>query len=196
MRTSEQIDAMASALSKAQGQLRPALKDATNPHFRSKYADLASVVDVIRKPLADNGLSVLQEAATADGVVGVTTRVLHSSGQWIEMGPLCVPTSKMDAHGVGSAVTYAKRYALSAALGIAADEDDDGNAAVARPTEPAIDEVAYRAWLGNLSITAKASTFAELVETVNAGREEFKARLRSDKKAWADLKSLTKPEVA
>lgn len=131
MRTSDQVEAISAAMAAAQGEMKPAVKDATNPHFKSKYADLASVFEAIRAPFAKNGLSVLQEVGNADGGVTVLTRVVHKSGQWIEFGPLYVPAGKQDAQGLGSAATYARRYSLASALGVCSDEDDDGNAAVA-----------------------------------------------------------------
>jgi hypothetical protein len=138
MRTSESISAIAAALAKTQAELRPAVKDAVNPAFRSKYADLSSVLEACRNALPQNGLSVVQDVTTDidRGAIGVATRILHSSGEWIECGPIFVPLSKQDAHGVGSATSYGKRYGLCAAVGIAvADEDDDG--AVASHQKPA-----------------------------------------------------------
>lgn len=128
MKTSEQINELAAAMAKAQAAMKPAVKDSTNPAFRSKYADLTAVWDACRGPLTSHGISVWQDVeAHADGIA-VTTRLVHLSGQWAEFGPLVVPLAKRDAHGVGSATSYAKRYALSAAVGIVSD-DDDGNAA-------------------------------------------------------------------
>jgi hypothetical protein len=132
MTTSDQIQDIAAAGAKAQAELRPALKDAVNPAFRSKYADYAAIVEA-SKVYAKHGIAIWQDVRLSEVGVEVVTRLTHSSGQWIEFGPLAVPLSKRDAHGVGSATTYAKRYALSAALGIAADEDDDGNAASQQP---------------------------------------------------------------
>lgn len=129
MKTSDQIDAIAVALSKAQGEIKPAAKDSTNPHFKTKFTSLSSVWESIREPLSKNGLSALQNVSTNETHVSVSTRVLHASGQWIEFGALCIPLSKKDAQGIGSAITYGKRYSLCAALGIVSDEDDDGNAA-------------------------------------------------------------------
>jgi hypothetical protein len=134
MTTSESINEIATALAKAQAAMKPAVKDATNPAFRSKYADLAAVWEACRKPLTDNGITTLQDVQTMDDGIGVLTRLIHSSGQWIEVGPLVVPLGKRDAHGVGSATSYAKRYALSAAVGIVAEDDDDGNAASSHGT--------------------------------------------------------------
>jgi hypothetical protein len=128
--TSEQINEIAAALAKAQGAMRPAVKDAINPAFggKSRYADLAANVEAAREPLAANGLAVMQEPTIVERGVAVVTLLVHSSGQWIKFDPLTVPMSKSDAHGVGSATTYARRYALGAVLNLVA-EDDDGNAA-------------------------------------------------------------------
>jgi len=132
MNHSEQINELASALSKAQGQIEGAKKDKANPFFKSVYADLASVWDACRKPLSDNGLSVTQCPEEADNGIAIETMLLHSSGQWIK-SRYTMPVSKLDAQAVGSAITYARRYALSAVVGIA-PEDDDGNAAAAAKT--------------------------------------------------------------
>lgn len=134
MNTSEQINELAAALAKAQGQVAGAVKDKTNPGYKSKYADLASVWDACRSALAANGLSVVQmtRQSERDEVI-VVTRLLHASGQWLQ-GELNLPVTKSDAQGFGSALTYARRYALAAAVGVA-PEDDDGNlAAAAKPT--------------------------------------------------------------
>ena len=141
MRTSEQIHEIATALAKAQAAMKPAIKDAINPAFRSTYADLTAVWEACRAPLTSHGIAVLQDVeSTVDGIA-VTTRLVHSSGQWVECGPLVVPLAKHDAHGVGSATSYAKRYALSAAVGIVSD-DDDGTAAVASavPAKAAVEK--------------------------------------------------------
>lgn len=135
MRTSESINEVASAMAKAQAALKPAVKDAMNPAFRSKYADLASVWSAVRDALAPHGLTVWQDVTMDERGVLVETRIVHQSGQWVEFGPLPIPLGKRDAHGVGSATSYGKRYALAAAVGVVAEEDDDGNAAVA--SEPA-----------------------------------------------------------
>jgi ERF superfamily protein len=141
MRTSEQINEIAAAMATAQGNIKPAMKDATNPAFRSKYADLSAIWEAIRGPLAANKIAVWQEAELTEAGVAVTTRLAHASGQWVEFGPLTVPCSKRDAHGVGSATTYAKRYAIAAVVGVVSDDDDDGNAAVQKPA-PGVEIVA------------------------------------------------------
>lgn len=136
MQTSEQINEIATALAKAQGELKPAVKDAVNPAYRSKYADLASVWAACHEAFPKHGIAIVQDLRAEDGCVSVITRLAHASGQWMEFGPFHVPLAKQDAHGVGSAATYAKRYALCAAVGVSADEDDDGNAAVGETPAP------------------------------------------------------------
>ena len=129
MQTSDSIDKIAPALVKAQGELKHALKDSTNPHFKSKYADLGSVWAAVKPALMKHELAALQDCGALENHVSVGTRIIHSSGQWLAFDPVIIPLSKKDAQGVGSALTYARRYSLSAALGVVADEDDDGNAA-------------------------------------------------------------------
>lgn len=126
---SSEIAKLAAALCKAQGQMEGAKKDSENPHFKNAYADLASVWDAVRKPLTDNGLSVIQFPRTNGNGVEIETTLLHTSGEFM-CDVLWVPCSKNDAQGLGSAITYGRRYALMAVAGIA-PVDDDGNAAVA-----------------------------------------------------------------
>lgn len=128
MKTSSSINEIATALSKMQAALEPAKRDAKGYNY--KYATLSQVWDIIRMPLIENGLSVIQDAHTTDAGISVTTRIMHNSGQWIECGPMIVPVAKKDAQGAGSATTYGRRYSLCAALGVSfIDEDDDGQAA-------------------------------------------------------------------
>lgn len=129
MKTSDQINELCSALSKAQGEMTGAKKASANPFFKSQYADLASVMEAIAKPFSSHGLSYVQSASTVDGWISVTTRILHESGQWIESDPLILPPVKADPQAFGSAVSYAKRYSLQAFAGVPS-VDDDGNAAV------------------------------------------------------------------
>lgn len=127
MEHSPELDKIAVALNKAQAVMEPAVKDASNPFFKSKYADLGSVWDAARKPLTDNGLSVVQLPGFENGVTTLTTMLLHISGQWIAE-KAGAPIAKADAQSVGSAISYLRRYSLAAAVGITA-EDDDGQAA-------------------------------------------------------------------
>jgi hypothetical protein len=122
------IDHLAAALAKAQGQIHAAEKSRKNEHFRSKYATLADVWDACRGPLSANGLSVAQLVRAADGGVEVETVLLHASGQSIS-SVLALPVAQNTAQGLGSAITYGRRYGLAAMVGVAPDEDDDGNAA-------------------------------------------------------------------
>lgn len=126
---SDSIKNLAIALCKFQGEVRNAPKSANNPFFKSKYTPLDVVVDHIRPLLEKNGLSYIQSCGGDGSLVTVTTLIMHSSGEWLETEALTLKASKIDAQGAGSAITYARRYALTAAFGIASDEDDDGNAA-------------------------------------------------------------------
>lgn len=132
MKTSDEVKEVIAALVKVQGSLHSIKKD--TKAYNYYYATLSSIWDVIREPLMENGLLVTQDALTLPEGISVTTRVMHESGQWMEFGPLVVPMGKKDAHSTGSGITYGRRYALAAALGIVTD-DDDG--AAAQKTGPA-----------------------------------------------------------
>jgi hypothetical protein len=140
MNKSESISAIAPALVKAQAEIKGALKDSTNPHFRSKYADLSSVVEAVKAPLLKQGIAFLQGVHDAENGVAVETVLLHTSGEWIS-STLRIPASKQDAQGYGSAITYGRRYGLQAMCGVPA-EDDDGNAATASAPTSRITPVA------------------------------------------------------
>ena len=130
MQQSESIDNIAKALSIVQGKLTHAKKDSANPFFKSKYADLESVWDACRDLLAINGLAVAQFPGTysdLDKSMSLTTILTHESGEWISH-EMSVPVSKVDPQGAGSAISYMRRYALSAVVGVV-QADDDGNAA-------------------------------------------------------------------
>lgn len=126
---------LAKALAKAQGELQNASKDAINPHFKNRYATLASVREAITPVFSANGLSVTQlNEPHGDAGVCVVTMLMHESGEWIR-SKLYVPVSKKDAQGFGSALSYARRYALAAIANIATDDDDDANTA-SKPAAP------------------------------------------------------------
>ena len=130
MNQSESIANLAKALSIVQGKLTYATKDSSNPFFKSKYADLESVWDACRDLLASNGLAVAQFPGTysdLDKSMSLTTILTHESGEWISQ-EMSVPVTKADAQGAGSAITYMRRYALAAVVGVV-QADDDGNAA-------------------------------------------------------------------
>lgn len=133
METSEQINELATAMAAAQQEMTGAKRDSDNPYFKSKYADLASVREACLGAMNTHGLSVWQFPRLVHGgdeawLVEVETLVMHASGQFVR-DSLAIPVTKADAQGVGSAISYARRYALGAVAGIA-PEDDDGNAAV------------------------------------------------------------------
>lgn len=129
----EPLMAFHAALAAAQSEIEGAAKDSDNPHYKSKYADLQSVWAACRAALTKNGLAVMQFPAVIVGerglLVEVETIITHAGGHR-ESFVLGIPCAKADAHGIGSAITYGRRYALAAAVGVA-PEDDDGNAAVA-----------------------------------------------------------------
>jgi hypothetical protein len=122
------MDKISAALVKAQKAFGPALKSSTNPHFKSRYADLAACVEAVIDGLNANGIALMQRTHECETGVIVETILIHESGEQISGGKLHVPASKQDAQGYGSALTYARRYSLMSTTGVAA-EDDDGNAA-------------------------------------------------------------------
>jgi len=134
MNQSENIAELAVALSKCQGEMEPAIKDSLNPHFKSRYADLNSVWAACRGPLSRNGLSIVQTMDTVNDKLVLHTLLLHSSGQWIK-STMPVVTAKNDAQGIGSGLSYARRYSLSSICGISQD-DDDAEAAMPKKPSP------------------------------------------------------------
>lgn len=123
MMQSDQINELMSALAKAQGHMSHASKDNQNPHFRSKYADLASVWQACRKPLSDNGLAVTQTLDIAGEKQVLVTTLAHASGQWIK-SIMILPTQKPGPQEIGSCLSYCRRYALASMVGVYQDDDD------------------------------------------------------------------------
>lgn len=150
MRQSESIKELATALCAAQKEMGGAVKDAANPFFKSKYADLTSVVKAIKEPFANHGLSYTQFPCAGERAVGVITRLMHSSGEWLEHEYM-LPMVKADPQSAGSAITYARRYALQAMAGIPT-ADDDAESAILRGEQ----EKSLQDWIKELqpSITA------------------------------------------
>ena len=137
MKQSESIKELATALAKAQGELTHASKSSVNPHFKSKYADLASVWEACREPLSSNGLSVAQfPSEFQNNIMTLTTRLMHSSGEWLEQ-TMSAPVSKPDPQGIGSCLTYMRRYALASVVGVYQDDDDANSASYAPKEHPA-----------------------------------------------------------
>lgn len=127
MKISENIEEVVKGLVKFRKQLVQPKKDADNPFFKSKYVTLDGVIKAIDEAIEGTGLTYTQEAVSEGNFVSVATYILHESGQYLFFDPLTVPTTKADAQAFGSAETYARRYALAAAFGVASDIDDDAN---------------------------------------------------------------------
>lgn len=174
---------IASALVKAQKAFGPALKSSSNPHFRSRYADLAACVEAVIDGLNSNGIMLMQQThECADGVI-VETMFIHESGETLSAGKLHVPAAKQDPQGYGSALTYARRYSLMAACGIA-PEDDDGNAASRKPAidpAPYLKQVAQAEHLDGLKTVYahayKALKDTEFMQQLEAAKNTRKAEL-------------------
>lgn len=132
MKKSESIIELAKALSKFQGEVKQPKKDAKNPFFKSTYVNLEGVVDAIAGAAPQNGLSFMQFATNEDDKIGVTTLVMHSSGEWIESDAIYAKPNKNDPQAIGSVVSYLKRYSLSAVFGITSECDDDSEVAMGR----------------------------------------------------------------
>lgn len=125
--TSEHSEHIYAAMIKARGEFQSIKKTKTNPHLKNRYADLGDILDAIGPALAKYRLLPIQSVEKPENGISVTTRIIHESGQWIEFGPTALPVEKPSPQVAGSAITYARRYALSAALCLVADDDDDGN---------------------------------------------------------------------
>tara|TARA_R110000850_G_C9652295_1_gene434552 strand:+ start:42 stop:569 length:528 start_codon:yes stop_codon:yes gene_type:complete len=163
MKQSESVKEIAAALNKAQAEMSGAKKTSTNPFFKSSYADLAAVVEAVKTPFFENGLSYSQFPIFKDGFVGVETILLHVSGEWIS-GELVLPMTKQEPQAAGSAITYARRYALQSIAGIPA-EDDDGNAASKSTPKKQVNEVLSdidKQWI--TAIQAGTAKLADIVD--------------------------------
>ena len=136
MNHSESIKEIAAALAKFQSEVKDPTRNGENPHFKSKYVQLDGLLAAVRPILANHGLSLMQSTG-GDGVnISVSTLIMHTSGEWIETEPLVLKAQQATPQGAGSACTYGRRFSLSAALGVAWDDDDDGNAASAPKPAP------------------------------------------------------------
>lgn len=160
MNQSEDIKDLVGALSKAQGQMKPAVFNKVNPHYKNRYADFTSCMDAVREPLCANGLSIMQYCDTMGDKLYLVTMLAHVSGQWIKSFFPLNP-SKMDSQGIGSAMTYGKRYSLSAMLGIVSDDDDDDGQASIQQTKTQQIPPNSR---GNLKISAADAALLHSIE--------------------------------
>ena len=158
---------IASAFVKAQKAFGPALKSSTNPHFRSRYADLSACVEAVIDALNANGIALMQKTYECKEGVMVETVFVHESGEVMESGMLHVPAVKHDAQGFGSALTYARRYSLMAACGIA-PEDDDGNAASRKPEAKPTSKVDPSVMADHLAAIEACAYMASLKTVYNA----------------------------
>ena len=186
MQTSDTIDELAAALAKAQGAIGHASKDAANPAFKRdgkemKYATLASVWDACRASLAANGIAVIQTPGTDEtGAVTMTTTLAHSSGQWVRGEMACRPVNAT-AQSMGSVVTYLRRYSLSAMVGVAPDDDDDGNAASTQfsAARPAQQKQAPTPKKAEAKTPFDAPVSASMTDDLSIWLEQFRADLES-----------------
>jgi hypothetical protein len=135
MKQSESIDKIIPAFIAFQSDMPSVPKDGNNPHFKSKYATLGAITEATRPHLAKHGLGFMQWMSNRDGLQLIVTRIMHTSGQWMEDEGYILNPTKNDPQGMGSAVTYARRYTLGASLGIITEDDDDGNRA-SEPVKP------------------------------------------------------------
>lgn len=192
MKHSEVTADLAEALSKAQSVMAGAKKDAANPFFKTKYADLASCWGACKDALTSNGIAVVQGNTPHDGGVQVQTRLMHKSGQWVEDDGLFVPATKADAQGFGSALTYARRYSLCAMVGIA-PEDDDGNAAAKTYTKPeAVQSEPSKEQREQRLKAALAAHRASVLTIKEALRD---GHIHKASEAWYELDDQTKQDL-
>lgn len=171
---SDTINELAAALAKAQAEIQNPKFDSVNPHFKSKFASLAAVRNAIMPVFAKHGLSVLQDLKNESGGIACTTLILHASGQKLTLGPLFMPAMKPDAQGLGSAATYARRYALLSTAGVAGEPDDDGNAASATPSNGVAEYITDK----------QAADLKALIEEVGETEDRFIK--------WAKIQTLGK----
>lgn len=137
MNKSESIVEISKAMAKFQSEVKQPFKDKSNPFFKSKYVPLESVVESITSIAPKHGISFVQWASNDDtGRVGVSTMIMHTSGEYIEFDPVYMDADKNTAQGAGALISYLKRYSLSAVFGITSDQDDDGNHASGNTNKP------------------------------------------------------------
>lgn len=212
METSAEIKDIAAALTKAQAEIKNVVKNTDNSYFKSRYADLSAILDASRDPLSKNGLSVMQTPEdNGGGGVSLRTTILHSSGQFIT-SVYTLPPTKQDPQGYGSAITYMRRYALSAVLGIG-QEDDDGNLASgrnqnsqAKAQPPAVDKAKEHAadFANNMktqiaeassieSLNALVLNNAELLTRLQTGYAELFNKVESE--WWGRVRALAATEM-
>jgi len=200
MQTSDQINELASALAKAQAAMHGAAKSAENPFFKSKYADLAAVVEACREALTTNGIAVVQSPTTDGPHVSLETWLIHSSGQF--MAGTVTATAKDDSpQSVGSAVTYLRRYALQSFAGVA-PEDDDAEAAQGRGKPatvaplPTVIPAGYVEWFAKMSGVANTGIEALRTAWKDSQQDYRDHTMLTNNAGWEGLKSLAEKKTA
>lgn len=182
MKTSENITNIATALAKAQAEINPAVFDASNPHFRSRYATLASVMQACRSALSKNQIAVVQGSTVSEKNVIVNTMLIHASGDFIS-DDLAIPIAQNTAQAIGSALTYGRRYGLSALVGIVSDEDDDdGESAMPKPNA--------NEFAGEVKFAPQKGTSKEEPTAKTPNAQETKATKESKSKRASNRISL------
>lgn len=171
MNKSESIKELASALCKAQDAMGGAVKSKANPFFKSSYADLGAVIQAIKEPFANNGLSYTQFPIESEGRIGIETILMHSSGEWLSQS-FTVQLTKQDAQGAGSAITYCRRYGLQAVAGIPS-EDDDGNSASGK--KAASPEPGDRLVKHNLAVRDNIESITAVKTALSEGNFDYAA---------------------
>lgn len=202
---------IATALVKAQRDFAPALKQSVNPHFRSKYANLGDCIDAVIDALNNNGIALVQRTHDSDNGVAVETLLVHESGETLSGGILHVPAAKQDPQGYGSALTYARRYSLMAACGIAPEDDDANAASKTRPSHlPRVGgatittnkdgsvTASIEPPAGEVSIAPSDERIAHIVNTLNACKSllnlqvEWGGLTKEEQKLTIDVKDEVK----
>lgn len=186
------IKNLAAAYVQAQAEIGAAIKGNTNPHFKSKYADLGAVMDAVKPTLAKYGLGFVQEVTEREGGVYVETVILHKSGESYRTGKLPMPAPKQDPHGYGSAITYAKRYSLQAAFGVPSEDDDGNKAAEGKAAEfkrfpPPVESALEGVELDAATMTRMAKVASSLSDLV---AQEAAELIDNEYKIWEIIEPI------
>ncbi len=197
MKKSESIKNIAKALAAFQAEVKNPANTETNPFFNSKYAPLNDILNLVRPLLSKHGLSVLQSPSGDGQNVTVTTLITHESGEWIESEPLTLKADKATAQGAGSAITYARRYALSAMLGISSEDDDDGNYASGKNgvTQEKAEKKTTTAQNNDKATPAQLKKLYAIANENNIPSEEMKGLIKLHYNKGSS-KDLTKQEAS
>jgi hypothetical protein len=197
-----ELGAIAKALATAQAEMANPSFDSQNPHFRSRFASLASVRNAVVPVLARNGIALCQDLTTTEKGIACTTILTHESGQQMVFGPLAMPATKPDAQGFGSAATYARRYALMAVAGVVGDDDDDANAATGKPAPAQAKGIGIHAPIGEVQISDSAIAYADAFKEALAAGDvrQVNADLRNEgeemyRAVWSLLDSKTRSAI-